>query len=139
MQTNSELMLENLIIDSIRERGSHKKPVFHLDLRIAPYKACILVQAAAVEKQQVANDLLKIFFKHNINVFQRNYKTDNDLTSLFDSCDELGVPFVIILPENLNKDGICYVRNRDTTIKEHLHFTKLIEHFKFLLESFDEI
>ena len=139
IQTNSELILESLLIDSIRTRILSGKKVFHLDFRIAPYKACVLVKSSSNESQQISNDLLNSLFKANINVFRHEYRDDEQLEELFERFDELGIPFIILLPVDLKKNGICYLRNRDTTIQEHLHFTQLIDQFKFLMASFDEI
>jgi glycyl-tRNA synthetase (class II) len=40
--------------------------------------------------------------------------------------DELGIPFSIYLPLNAARDGICYVRNRDTMLSEQIHISKLV-------------
>ena len=138
IQTNSELIFENLLVDSIRERILSKRPVFHLDLRISPYKACILMKSNSIESQQISDDLLNLFLKSDIKVFKQEFSEDNELNGLFEKFDEFGIPFVIILPDNLNQNGICYLRSRDTTIQEHLHFTHLVDQFKFLLNSIDQ-
>ena len=135
IQTNSEFIFENLLDDSIRERVLSKKTVFHLDLRVCPYKACILVKPNA---NDVSSDLLNFFLQSNINVFRHEFNDDSELDGLFDRFDELGIPFIIVLPDSINKDGICYLRNRETTIQEHLHFTHLVDQFKFLLNSIDQ-
>lgn len=145
IRTSCEVILENLLIDSIKEQKSlinrnEKRHVFHLDFRLAPYKACILVDKKQNEQQNIANDLLKMFFNENLQVFLQYYDNDKEsLNHIYTRLDELGIPFTIYMPETMQKDGICLVRNRDTTIDEHLHFTKILTHFKFILNKLEEI
>lgn len=141
-QTTSENVLENILADSVQYRCSKaevlnrpeisekEKIVFRLDYKLAPFKACILYDAASLTE---ATDLKKQFFYSQIEVCMMLYSSGEcGLEEKYEHLDEMGVPFSIHLSSNLAKDGICFIRNRETTLIEHLHISMIVKQFRSL-------
>lgn len=141
-QTTSQNVLENILADSVQYRcnkaeilnrpeiSDNQKVVFRLDYKLAPFKACILYDSSSLTE---ANDLKKIFFFNQIEVCMMLYKNDEQgLEEKYEQLDEMGVPYSIHLSRNLAKDGICFIRNRETTLIEHLHISLIVKQFRSL-------
>lgn len=58
------------------------------------------------------------------------------LETQFKNFDHLGVPYTIVLGENTLKNGILYLRSRDTTIKEQVHVTELPNYIGLLFRNY---
>lgn len=147
-QTNCETILENILIDSVQFADDFKlkenldkygikvedKIFFNLDFRLAPFKICLLYQA---QVKELAEDFRKLFYfktKHNIILFE--LKNDQaDLESKYDHIDLLGIPYSVFLPNSITKDGICKLRNRDTTISEETHLNLVINQFNSIVNA----
>lgn len=126
-----------------------KKTVFNLDYRLAPFKACILFQSSLKNVQKNSNNindlkknlnlndnldsiainLKKLFVLNQINVVLMNVAKESDIESKYDSLDEMGVPYVVYLPSTIVKDGICFIRSRDTTLLEKAHLSLVVKQF----------
>jgi hypothetical protein len=149
-QTTCENVLESILNDSVQYRrkksdilklckfeNEKDKLVFRLDYRLAPYKACILYEktnsdSIEIKKcYQVAEDMRKLFVYNQINVLLLSFDSKKEtIENKYDKLDELGVPYTIFIKASrILKDGICLIRNRDTTLEEHLHISKVVEQF----------
>lgn len=150
--TTTQNVLESILNDCVqfRRRKSEvlinfketveekDKIVFRLNYRLAPYKACILYENTASDSTEikncfkVAHDLRKLFLYHQINVFILPFDSSREsIQDKYDKLDELGMPFSILLNAgHVLKDGVCLVRNRDTTLEEHLHISQVVNQFK---------
>jgi glycyl-tRNA synthetase (class II) len=139
VKSRCEDILESILFDSfqIRDKNISGKDVFRLDIRLAPYKACILIKSNIKENVTIAADLKKMFYFENISVFSQSYENDEDLKGKFDYIDQLGVPFAIVMPHTLKTDGVCLVRYRETTLLQKLHFSQIVKHFKEMMVSLD--
>lgn len=150
-QTTAQNVLENVLHDSVQYRRcksdiltnyapsvkGEEKIVFRLNFRLAPFKACILYEKLKNNAKdskncfKVADDLRKLFNYHQINVFMLPFDPESEtLQEKYEKLDELGLPFTILLKTpSILKEGVCYIRNRDTTLEEHLHISQVVNQF----------
>lgn len=155
-QTNSQSILHSILYDAYQTRvAKSDKIVLRIDYRLAPYKACILFEWDGNEralksghKQRDENkelsqisidnlssfalDLRRMLYMHQINTFVAELKSESDLEAKYDQLDELGVPYCILVPTTVAKDGICWLRNRDTTLSEQIHVSQLVKQFSMI-------
>jgi len=146
-QTNCQNVLENLLFDSVEFpfMKSHKnlqnkhsnKTVFNLDYRLAPFKASILFESNGKTDgmTSIANDLKKQFYSCHINVLMMNHLNENELDDKYSLLDEMGIPYAIYLPSSITKDGLCFIRNRDTSICEKTHISLVVKHFSLITNA----
>lgn len=140
-QTTAENVLEKILVDSVQYRrkksevlktGSARfekqKMVFRLNYKLAPYKACILYNEAN-DNYKEASTIQDVFRYNQIDVLMMPVKSESHLDERHDHLDTMGIPYSIYLPPSLAKDGICFVRNRETTLQEHLHISLLVKQF----------
>jgi hypothetical protein len=136
-RTSAEIVLENLLLDSIDIDSASKKVTFNLDYRLAPFKACILYADGSQSSSKMIKmhenlktlvyDLKKLFYAKQINVFLKYVQNEDDIHSKYNELDEIGVPFAIHVTPQTIKDGICYLRNRDTSFNEKTHINSVIK------------
>ena len=151
-QTTCEAVLENILLDSVQFRRNKAdilknvkpevpKTVFRLDFKLAPFKACILYKCDPADSNEnfvrLANDLKKMFAYNQISVFLTEVRDESHLQNEYDRLDEMGVPYSIYLPTSIAKDGISFVRNRETTLCEHLHFSNIVKQFCAISRALD--
>lgn len=145
-QTTCEQVLENVLLDSVQYRrmksdilkktnpNEKQKIIFRLNFKLAPHKACILYNKPESKDAEAfaneARDLKKLFFYNQIDVLLMPVVSEEELQFKYDHLDEMGVPYSIYLPPGLTKDGMCHVRNRETTLQEHLHISLVVKQFK---------
>jgi glycyl-tRNA synthetase (class II) len=135
---------------SLNLKKAKEKIVFNLDYRLAPFKACVLFHSSLKDESikknnnindlkrnlnlndnldSIANSLKKLFVLNQINVMLMDVANENDIESKYDSLDEMGVPYVVYLPSTIVKDGICFIRSRDTTLSEKTHLSLVVKQF----------
>jgi glycyl-tRNA synthetase (class II) len=146
-QTNCQNVLENVLFDSVEFpcMKSHKnlknkhsnKTVFNLDYRLAPFKASILFESNGKTDgmTSIANDLKKQFYSCHINVLMMNHLNENELDDKYSLLDEMGIPYAIYLPSSITKDGLCFIRNRDTSLCEKTHISLVVKHFNLITNA----
>ncbi len=129
-------LLTSLVHDSMVKRQLCKNLVFKLNIRIAPYKACICLSKKLPDVEHVANDFSKLFESENINILKTFYENDEELqSSVYTELDEYGVPFSIVLNESSLKYGYCLIRNRDNTLVENVNVRTVVQDFKDMMLS----
>jgi glycyl-tRNA synthetase (class II) len=146
-QTTCQNVLENILYDSVQYRRdkseiikelkpeAKKKIVFRLDFKLAPFKACILYNSNSKNDDmessfsKLAYDLKKMFLYNQINVILLKINSESELESKYDHLDEMGIPYSIYLPSNISENGTCFIRNRETTLIEHLNFGLVVKQF----------
>jgi glycyl-tRNA synthetase (class II) len=134
-QTNCNNILKNIIIDSVQINDSNKF-IFNLDYRLAPFKTCILFeQNINNSMSSIADDLRKKLFSNQINSFKMQITNENELSTAYEHLDEMGVPFHIYLPSSITKNGLCLVRNRDTSLSEQTHIDRIANYFSKITNS----
>ena len=146
-QTNCENVLENVLFDSVEFpfmkkhknlKNKHSgKTVFNLDYRLAPYKAALLFESKENNNDMslIANDLKKQFYSHRINVMLMTPSNENDLDDKYTLLDEMGIPYAVYLPFSIIKDGLCFIRNRDTSLSEKTHISLVVKHFNSITNA----
>lgn len=77
----------------------------------------------------IAIDLRKMLYMNQTRCMVTEIKGESELDAHYDQLDEMGVPYAIYLPNTIAKDGICLVRNRDTTLSEQMHISQLAKQF----------
>lgn len=138
-KTTSEKILENILLDSVD--FNQEKVVFNLNFCMAPFKATILYESDGTGKNkngdlyEMAKDLKKMLYLNRINVNLMHVKSEEMLDNAYERLDELGIPYSIYLPPNIKKNGICMVRNRDTTISEQTHLSHIPKQFASILTA----
>lgn len=147
-ETNCETILENILIDSVQFPDDLKlkenlgqyginvqdKIYFNLDFRLAPFKICLLYSS---QVRELAQDFKKIFYfktKQNILLFELD-DNEADLEDKYDHIDLMGIPYSVYLPKSITKDGICKLRNRDTTVNEETHLNLVIQQFNSIVNA----
>lgn len=85
---------------------------------------CILINAivdkeTTEELKQLATYLCKKLRTNNVSSLLLPSSSKVLLEQQFLQYDELGVPYTIMLNESTLKNGIAYLRSRDTTLKVH--------------------
>ena len=143
-QTNCQNVLENVLFDSVEfplvdphENLINKyssKTVFNLDYRLAPYKAALLFESKGTNSgiSLIANDLKKQFYSHNINVMLISSLNESDLNEKYALLDEMGIPYAVYLPLTITNNGLCSIRNRDTSLFEETHISLVVKHFSLI-------
>ena len=144
------------LVPRLKHMQEKEKIVFRLNFRLAPFKACILYENQSLMKDldknsisdsnnltakesnqiningnlnETANDLRKMLYYAQINTFSRSVNHESEMSAMYEHLDEMGVPFSIFIPSTITKDGICRVRNRETTLEEHLHISLVVKQF----------
>lgn len=83
----------------------------------------------------VALEIRRMLYLNQINVLVMQISSENELESKYDYLDELGVPYAIYLPLSVVKDGICHIRNRDTTLHEEMHLSQIGKQFNSIMNA----
>lgn len=138
IETQIEKILDCLLVDSYKQQLNHDKWIFHLNIRLSPYKVCILINKQSKDLIKIGNDLNKLLLNEYIPFIKLMFNDDakeveEDLNSRYEYIDELGVPFSIILNKDTLINGFCLIRYRETSLYEKIHFTKIINYLKDLL------
>lgn len=149
-RTTPELILECVLFDSIdipseEDNAELAKydlkrrltPKLSLDMSLAPFKLAILYKRDDHSAQSMARDLKQMFYLSNVHGVLV-YAVDDDqkaLSSRYATLDLLGVPYALYLPSCVTKDGLCSVRNRETTLCERVHITNVVKQFRAILDS----
>lgn len=123
-----DVQVQNEKFSKYGKIAKKEKDTFKIDFRLAPYKACILYKDEN-DLKKIAMDYRNLFYvKNKTSVLLMEIK-DDDLQEKYDRLDELGVPYSIYLPSAITKDGLCLVRNRDTSLSETTHLSLVLKQF----------
>ncbi|XP_054168185.1 DNA polymerase subunit gamma-2, mitochondrial-like [Oppia nitens] len=108
--------------DKVYKTGKPKKKM-KFDTSLAPFKVGFTFRDS-VKQNGILKDLaeyliesLKLF---NISILPF---TPNKLISI-ESCDELGIPYTVILDDESIEKGVVGLRNRDTDTEESVHISR---------------
>jgi hypothetical protein len=149
-KTTPEIILETVIFDSVDfpsaeenaelakyELKKREKTKLSLDFLLAPFKIAILYKKDDADAKAIAKDLKDLMYAKNVDGVLV-YAVDDDREALeakSDYLDMLGVPYSIYLPSCVTKDGFCFIRNRETSLREKTHVSLLVKHFKAISDS----
>ncbi|XP_055938371.1 DNA polymerase subunit gamma-2, mitochondrial-like [Argiope bruennichi] len=115
---------------AVKRRDGEDKNVFHLHYKLAPYKVSLAVEETDADNfkklKNVINHLTKELKQNGIDVLpESDFKLNQTIKTTFERCDEMGIPYIIVLNENSLQTGIAGLRSRDTILQEQVHITEL--------------
>lgn len=148
-RTTAETIMEVALIDSFDDSADRAelRDKFNLNLKhkvrlnlnysICPFKLCIIYDEKAASVRAMAHDLKSLLFAGHIHGVLVEHIADNptELEAKYDQLDQAGVPYAVYLPSSVTKDGICFVRNRDTSLSEKTHVSLVFKQFKAISDT----
>lgn len=108
-------------------RSNEIRQLFQLNIKLSPYKVAVSLNGDESDMKKIrdlANHLEKDLKKSEIVVLPLSC-TSKDISSQFKRFDEMGVPFTVVLDRKAFQCGVASVRNRDSTLEEHVHIGEL--------------
>ncbi|XP_049801370.1 DNA polymerase subunit gamma-2, mitochondrial [Schistocerca nitens] len=116
------------------------REVMRFHRKLAPFKLSFSASAssssAGEELNQLAVYLTKQTRDSGISTLLLPDLVKKSLESQFVRNDELGIPYTAVLNDTSLKNGIITLRNRDTTLKEQVHISKLREYMEKILKNY---
>ncbi|KAF7286111.1 hypothetical protein GWI33_007759 [Rhynchophorus ferrugineus] len=142
----SEVSLNSLFLNTIcdayeeSEYKGNSRTFFRFHRKLAPYRISLTLAASSPETKDELNDLALYLTKqlraNNVStlyLFNRTCSASKDSWVQF---DELGIPYNVALDENTLKNGVIFLRSRDTTLKEEVHVSELISYVNQLFKNY---
>ncbi|XP_008196614.1 DNA polymerase subunit gamma-2, mitochondrial [Tribolium castaneum] len=139
---SSVTMLLNTICDAYEEPLFQEKerPLFRFHRKLAPYKISFSVpsgtKAVTNELKDLAVYLCRQLRKNHISCLYLPSSYKNTLDFQWKQYDQLGVPYNVLLNEKTLKNGIVFLRSRDTTLKEQVHVADLAPYVEKLFKNY---
>lgn len=138
--TNLFTMCLNMLCDAYDDfpfQGK-KRCVFRFHRKIAPYKIGFSISNANAKDTSDLNDLAvylcRLLRKAGFPVmFLPHFSS---LESQYLHHDQLGIPYTILLKESTLKNGILYLRSRDTSLSEQVHVSNLENYIDQIYRNF---
>ncbi|XP_035223788.1 DNA polymerase subunit gamma-2, mitochondrial-like [Stegodyphus dumicola] len=111
-------------------RGEEIRNVFQLHYKLAPYKVCFSLEGNNMEFMKQLDDIRKHLTKElkcaGILVLPKfDINPLEDTQFHYVRFDEMGIPYTVVLNDNVLQTGIVGLRNRDTTVQEQIHISEL--------------
>ncbi|KAM4822614.1 DNA polymerase subunit gamma-2 isoform X1 [Urocitellus parryii] len=109
-----------------RKKILHRK-VLKLHPCLVPVKVALDVgRGPTVELRQVCQGLYNELLESGISVWPGYLETlPSSLEQLYSKYDEMSILFTVLITETTLENGLIQLRNRDTTMKEMMHISKL--------------
>lgn len=111
--------------------------------RIAPYQVAIIINGCQRNSKQL-NDLSR-YIELLINKTEPKIKVLNELTTRnydtseldkqYQTYDEIGIPYNIILDNDALNNGLFHLRNRNTTLSEKIHLSDVTNYLIKIFNS----
>ncbi|KAG3268638.1 DNA polymerase gamma 2, accessory subunit, transcript variant X2 [Ictidomys tridecemlineatus] len=104
-----------------------KLHVLKLHPCLVPVKVALDVgRGPTVELRQVCQGLYNELLESGISVWPGYLETlPSSLEQLYSKYDEMSILFTVLITETTLENGLIHLRNRDTTMKEMMHISKL--------------
>ncbi|XP_056405794.1 DNA polymerase subunit gamma-2, mitochondrial isoform X2 [Hyla sarda] len=118
------------VTENLSPRGKeHVRTVLRIHPSLAPIKVAVdLGKGPAVDLRLVGQELSSELRKSGISVWPGYLDTvQTPMEQVFTKYDEMGVLFTVLVSDVTLESGLLHLRNRDTTIKETVHVSKLRE------------
>lgn len=96
----------------------------------------VTAKSVTDELKDLAVYLCRQLRKNHISCLYLPSSYKNTLDSQWKQYDQMGIPYNVLLNENTLKNGIIYLRNRDTTLKEQVHVANLAEYVEKLFKNY---
>ncbi|GBO36377.1 hypothetical protein AVEN_83705-1 [Araneus ventricosus] len=112
---------------AVKRRDGENKNVFHLHYKLAPYKVSLAVEETDADNlkklKNVISHLTKELKQTGVDILpESDFKSNETIKTTFERCDEMGIPYIIVLNENSLQTGIAGLRSRDTTLQVRQFF-----------------
>ncbi|XP_045381789.1 DNA polymerase subunit gamma-2, mitochondrial isoform X3 [Lemur catta] len=109
-----------------RKKNLHRK-VLKLHPCLAPVKVALDVgRGPTGELRQVCQGIFNELLENGISVWPGYLETvPSSLEQLYSKYDEMSILFTVLITETTLENGLIQLRNRDTTMKEMMHVSKL--------------
>nr|CAI5823090.1 unnamed protein product [Callosobruchus analis] len=139
---NLPTMLLNFLCDGFDEPLFQGKPrtMLRFHRKLAPYLVSFAIYGANAASVSELSDLALYLSRqlrtHHISSLLLPSASKLSLETQYKQYDQLGAPYTAVLNENTLKDGILYLRSRDTTLKEQVHVTDLITYVEQLCKNY---
>uniref|UniRef100_A0A8D8SVY0 DNA polymerase subunit gamma-2, mitochondrial n=1 Tax=Cacopsylla melanoneura TaxID=428564 RepID=A0A8D8SVY0_9HEMI len=126
----------SLLCESLSRRG--ERQVMRLHRKLAPYKVAFL-NSNDDELKSLAQYLYENLRQSHIHCLfsplDAGLKSPTSIESQLSVNDRLGVPYSVLIRDSALQDGLISIRNRDTTLEEKVHISKLNEYVESLLKN----
>ncbi|CAH1999452.1 unnamed protein product [Acanthoscelides obtectus] len=139
---NLSTMFLNFLCDGYEEPLFQGKPrtILRFHRKVAPYRISFAVSGTNAvsisELSDLALYLSRQLRSNHISTLLLPSTSKHSLEAQYKQYDQLGVPYTAVLNENTLKDGILYLRSRDTTLKEQVHVTSLVTYIEQLFKNY---
>ncbi|XP_060521464.1 DNA polymerase subunit gamma-2, mitochondrial isoform X2 [Cylas formicarius] len=139
-EINMAVMFLNTICDAFDETtfNAKSRTLLRLHRKLAPYKISFAVSGTTVvsELKDLALYLTKQLRVNHVSTLYLPNNSKLTLEAQWKQYDQLGIPFNVLLNEGTLKDGVAYLRSRDTTLKEQIHITNLVDYVEKLFKNY---
>ncbi|ESO88979.1 hypothetical protein LOTGIDRAFT_228927 [Lottia gigantea] len=137
LETSLENSMTAFLLDSYDEREifstaksdeKQEKCLLLLHSHLAPYKVAVATPINRTRQVSlIADHFMTELRKTGVMVFNTLHIENSTQGAQFQQYDELGIPYTIVLNEQTVEKGIVGLRDRNTSTKEQLHMTNVIE------------
>lgn len=142
----SEIDMTTMFINAIcdahdePEYKGHKRTLLRFHRKLAPYSISFAVAGVSSSVISELNDLALYLTKqlrsNHVSTLLLPSSSKLTLEAQWKHYDELGIPYNILLNEGTLRDGIAWLRSRDTTLKEQVHVTDLVTYVEQLFKNY---
>ena len=126
-----------LLLDAVNSSEHHTA----LHRRSAPYQLALIKKGASKDLIDLARyiELLVETAEPRIEILNSSkvkISDDDDLERQFETFDNIGIPYAIILDESALESGLFKLRNRNTTLAETIHLSDVNN---YLIKIFNSV
>ncbi|CAH2291874.1 DNA polymerase subunit gamma-2, mitochondrial isoform X1 [Pelobates cultripes] len=116
--------------ETSRQTKDLRRQVLKFHPALTPFKVAVdMVKGPAMELRLVCQGMASELRENGISVWPGYSETSHvPLEKLFTRYDEMGILFTALVSESTLENGLLQLRNRDTTLKETMHVSK-VRHF----------
>ncbi|XP_050301645.1 DNA polymerase subunit gamma-2, mitochondrial [Anthonomus grandis grandis] len=124
------------------EYKGNSRTLLRFHRKLAPYRISFAIVSSGVSANVLSelNDLALYLTKQlRLNHVSTLFSASSSKLSLeaqWRLYDEMGIPYNILLNEKTLKDGLAFLRSRDTTLKEQVHVTELVGYVDQLFRNY---
>ncbi|KAL1498219.1 hypothetical protein ABEB36_009053 [Hypothenemus hampei] len=141
---NIYTMFLNTICDAFTdsEYKGIQRTVLRFHRKLAPYKISFAISSAVttastlLDLNDLALHLTRQLRSVHLSTLLLPICSKISLDAQWKLYDQLGVPYNILLNEKTLKDGLVLLRSRDTTLKEQVHVSEIVNYMKQLFENY---
>ncbi|XP_038012738.1 DNA polymerase subunit gamma-2, mitochondrial isoform X6 [Motacilla alba alba] len=127
-----------VVENPLTAKKNSQRKVLKLHPCLAPLKVALDVgKGPTTELRQVCQGLFNELTENGISVWPGYLETVHvSLEHLYTKYDEMSIPFMVLISDGTLENGVVQLRNRDTTMKEMMHISRLKDFLTKLLKDF---